>query len=74
MIEEPAIIPIGTPEAALHGERLMRCEARDLGVEAMFKVFSVHAFYPAVSQFLLQRAPGEVKPGLIKESAEHVRA
>jgi PAS domain S-box-containing protein len=49
MVKQPAVFPIGPPEAVLHSEGPVRLETGGVGLEANGKVVRVHAFGPTVS-------------------------
>ena len=74
LIENPAELAIGLAQAVFHRERLATLEVAGVDLHAPIKVIGVHAFGPAVPQFLFQATAGEAQPGLIEVVAELVRA
>ena len=72
MILEPAEFPVSTAQAILHLEFPLRLIGQPVGARAGLQVVRVDVIRPAIAQFLLQLAPGEVEPRLVDITAERV--
>ena len=74
MVLKPTEFPIGPPKAVFHLEFPQRLIRQQVGAHAGFEIIGMDVFRPSVSQFLLQRAPGEIEPRLVEGNAQAVRA
>src|SRR6185295_3595653 len=69
MVQYPPVLTVEPTQAVLQFERLSLVEGIDVRFQAEIKVLGMHAFHPAVSQFLFCRPPGEVQPAFIEIGA-----
>ena len=74
LARKPSINSVAVALAVVHLERLAGIEGLCVDVHAAGQVVGMDAFGPAVAEFLLERAAGEVQPGLVEISAEFVHA
>src|SRR5215470_14322099 len=72
LIGNPAVFAIVTAQPVLHHERLPGVKGFGVSLKASLQIVRMHAFRPAVSHFLFQRAAGKLEPGLVEEDAELV--
>ena len=72
MILEPAEFPVSTAQAILHLEFPLRLIGQPVGARAGLQVVRVDVIRPAIAEFLLQLAPGEVEPRLVDITAPRV--
>src|SRR5262245_24270594 len=61
-----------SPEPVIKHEWLARVESIYIRLQTALQVGTMDAFGPPISEFLLERAPGEVQPGLVEERAQLV--
>src|SRR5262249_62219114 len=74
LLRTPTIVSIVTFQTVLHYKCFSRIKCLRVNRETSLHRIRVHAFSPAVSQFLVQGAASKLKPRPVKESAELVHA
>src|SRR4029077_18438611 len=69
LVQNPAVLPIMSPEPILHLKRLSSVECFRVGLQAGVNIVRMKASGPTIAELFFQRAAGEVQPGLVDVAA-----
>src|SRR5262249_3502306 len=74
LVRNPAVFTVVASQAVLHCELSSRVECIRVGCETAPAIVGMNTLCPAVAEFLVERASGEIEPALVEKRTELVRA